>query len=177
MPNERWQADITHWALEDGTDVEIFNVLDDHSRFLVGSDALVVFKAADVVASFHVATAAHGLPARCSRTTARVHRGSPGWRQVRDRGGSRQAGGSGCTTPPLTTRSLRQGGAIPSDAQRWLRRQPRASRIAELQAQLDAFRAYYNEVRRSPGDRQAHAGRGVRGASESMSSASRCTAG
>jgi transposase InsO family protein len=30
--NERWQADITHWRLAGGTDVEILNVLDDHSR-------------------------------------------------------------------------------------------------------------------------------------------------
>jgi transposase len=36
-PNERWQADITHWRLAGGTDVEILNMLDDHSRFLVGS--------------------------------------------------------------------------------------------------------------------------------------------
>jgi len=32
MPNERWQADITHWRLADGTDVEILNIEDDHSR-------------------------------------------------------------------------------------------------------------------------------------------------
>jgi transposase len=63
MPNERWQADTTHWRLADGTDIEILNVLDDHSRFLVGSCARIVFKAADVVASFHQAAAAHGLPA------------------------------------------------------------------------------------------------------------------
>ena len=35
MPNERWQADLTHWKLTDGTEVEILNVIDDHSRFLV----------------------------------------------------------------------------------------------------------------------------------------------
>src|SRR3990170_8648475 len=51
MPNERWQADITHWRLAGGTEVEILNVIDDHSRLLLGSDARVVFKAADVVAS------------------------------------------------------------------------------------------------------------------------------
>jgi transposase len=53
MPNERWQADITHVRLADGVEVEILNVIDDHSRLLVASDGLVVFKAADVVASFH----------------------------------------------------------------------------------------------------------------------------
>jgi transposase len=63
MPNERWQADITHWSLADGREIEILNQIDDHSRFLVGSDARVVFKAADVVASFHGAAAVHGFPA------------------------------------------------------------------------------------------------------------------
>lgn len=31
-------ADITHWAFEDGTDVEILNALDDYSRLLVAND-------------------------------------------------------------------------------------------------------------------------------------------
>jgi transposase len=31
QPNERWQLDITHWTLCDGTDVEILNLHDDHS--------------------------------------------------------------------------------------------------------------------------------------------------
>lgn len=39
------------------------NVLDDHSRLLIGSDARTVFKTTDVVASFHGAVAAHGFPA------------------------------------------------------------------------------------------------------------------
>lgn len=44
QPNERWQLDITYWTLADGTDVEILNLLDDHSRVCVGSDTLRVFK-------------------------------------------------------------------------------------------------------------------------------------
>ena len=35
QPNECWQSDTTHWPLADGTDVEILNFLDDHSRFLI----------------------------------------------------------------------------------------------------------------------------------------------
>jgi transposase InsO family protein len=41
LPNECWQADTTHWALADGTDVEILNVIDDHSRLLVASRVFV----------------------------------------------------------------------------------------------------------------------------------------
>ena len=39
QPNERWQADITHWWLADGTEVEILNILDDHSRVCIASVA------------------------------------------------------------------------------------------------------------------------------------------
>ena len=63
LPNECWQADTTHWVLADGTEVEILNILDDHSRLLVASQAFVTTKAADVVETFHAAVGAHGLPA------------------------------------------------------------------------------------------------------------------
>ena len=36
QPNETWQGDFTHWRLADGSDVEIINWLDDHSRLLLG---------------------------------------------------------------------------------------------------------------------------------------------
>jgi transposase len=39
QPNERWQADITHWRLADQTEVEILNILDDHSRVNLAAHA------------------------------------------------------------------------------------------------------------------------------------------
>jgi len=77
MPNERWQEDTTHWALADGTSVEILNAIDDHSRFLVGSDARVVFKAADVVTCLHGAAAAHGYPAELLTDNGAVFTAAP----------------------------------------------------------------------------------------------------
>ena len=77
MPNERWQADITHWKLAPGIEVEILNAIDDHSRFLVASVARAVFKAADVVASVHEAAAVHGLPASMLTDTERCSRRVP----------------------------------------------------------------------------------------------------
>ena len=35
QPNEMWQSDFIHWRLADGTDVEVLNWLDDHSRYLL----------------------------------------------------------------------------------------------------------------------------------------------
>ncbi len=45
QPNERWQADITHWPLADGTDTEICNWLDDHSRYCLASTGAPAFTA------------------------------------------------------------------------------------------------------------------------------------
>lgn len=148
MPNERWQADITHWALDDGTDVEILNTLDDHSRFLVASDARVVFKAADVVASFHEAAAAHGLPASLLTDDGAVFTAGP-------RGGGRCAIEVECDllgirlhhSSPYHPQTCGKVERFHQTLKRWLRRQPRASTITELLTQLDRFRAYYNEIR------------------------------
>ena len=41
LPNELWQADTTHWRLADGSDVEILNLIDDHSRLLLAADAVM----------------------------------------------------------------------------------------------------------------------------------------
>jgi len=148
MPNERWQADITHWTLADGTDVEILNALDDHSRFLVASDARAVFKAADVLGSFHGAAAAHGLPASLLTDNGAVFTAGP-------RGGGRCAIEVECDllgirlhhSSPYHPQTCGKVERFHQTLKRWLRKQPPARTLAELQAQLDRFRAYYNEVR------------------------------
>jgi transposase len=84
QPNERWQADLTHWPGPDRTWVGILNILDDHSRFLVASHVRAVTRGGDVVASFHRAFAAHGFPASVLTDNAAVFTGAP-------RGGGRCA--------------------------------------------------------------------------------------
>jgi hypothetical protein len=60
---EPWRSDMTHWALGDGSPVEIVNVIDDHSRLCVASVALAVTKATDVAEIFSAAPQRHGTPA------------------------------------------------------------------------------------------------------------------
>ena len=38
LPNECWQGDMTHWQLSNGTEVEILNFIDDHSRLIVACE-------------------------------------------------------------------------------------------------------------------------------------------
>lgn len=78
MPNERWQADITHWQLADGTEVEILNILDDHSRLVVVSHARATTKGGDVVVSFHGGFATCGFPASVLTDLAQARHRDPG---------------------------------------------------------------------------------------------------
>jgi len=148
MPNERWQADITHWALADGTDVEILNVIDDHSRLLVTSVARRVFKAADVVAAFHGAAAAHGLPASLLTDNGAVFTAGP-------RGGGRCAIELECDrhgvrlhhSSPYHPQTCGKVERFHQTLKKSLRKQDPAFNLADLQAQLDRFGAYYNHER------------------------------
>jgi transposase InsO family protein len=147
MPNERWQADITHWHLAGGREVEILNVEDDHSRFLVGSDARVVFKAGDVVASFHAAAATCGFPASLLTDNGAVFTAAPRGGRCAielecDRLGIRDINSS-----PYHPQTCGKVERFHQTLKRFLDKQDPARSIAELQSQLDRFRAYYNTVR------------------------------
>jgi len=63
LPNQRWQMDMTHVAIEADRHLEVLNVIDDHSRLCVASVAFEVVAATDVVAVFTEAAQRHGLPA------------------------------------------------------------------------------------------------------------------
>jgi transposase InsO family protein len=147
MPNERWQADITHWRLGGGTEVEILNVIDDHSRFLVASDARATTKAADVVASFHRAVAAHGFPASLLSDNGAVFTAAP-------RGGRcaieielDSLGISYRHSSPYHPQTCGKVERFHQTLKRWLARQEAAASVRELQVKLDRFGTYYNGVR------------------------------
>jgi transposase InsO family protein len=63
LPNECWQADMTHWQLDDGTEVEIINFIDDHSRVVVGCEVHATVRADHVRDLFERACLLWGTPA------------------------------------------------------------------------------------------------------------------
>jgi transposase InsO family protein len=148
QPNERWQLDITHWPLADGTDTEILNILDDHSRLCLASHARTVFKARDVEAAFTKAAAAYGNPASLLSDNGAVFTG-------RYRRQGRVAlevtlhtrGIAFCHSRPYHPQTCGKVERFHQTVKKWLTHQPPAQTIGELQAQLDRFRAYYNTVR------------------------------
>ena len=75
QPNERWQADITHWRLADGSEVEILNILDDHSRVNIAAKARRITLGSQVVDTFLAAFARWGSPGqRAHRQWGGLHR-------------------------------------------------------------------------------------------------------
>jgi transposase InsO family protein len=147
MPNERWQADVTHYQLADGSEVEILNLLDDHARLLVASHARRVTKAADVVATFHRAAAAYGLPASMLADNGAIFTAAP-------RGGRcaielelARLGIAYRHSRPYHPQTCGKVERFHQTLKRWLAKQPAAHTVAELQAQLDGFAGYYNTQR------------------------------
>ena len=83
LPNERWQADMTHVTVSNGEVFEVLNVIDDHSRVCVASRVMNVVKAHDVVRVLHKSAETWGYPASFLTDnglifTARTHFGVEG---------------------------------------------------------------------------------------------------
>ena len=147
QPNEMWQSDFIHWRLANGTDVEVLNWLDDHSRYLLSCTAHEPVTGEVVVAVFLDVVAQHGAPASTLTDNGSVHTsrftgGRNAFAYVLPLLGARQKNGS-----PGHPQTQGKTERFHQTLQRWLRARPPACDIAELQRQLDAFRAHYNEHR------------------------------
>ncbi len=147
LPNQCWQSDVTHWRLAGGTEAHIVNFLDDHSRLAVASEVLASASAPTVLEVFRKAGARWGFPAAlltdngCVYTT--WHRGGPNVMQTEllalgiDYRHSRPYHPQTCGKVERFHQTMKS----------FLARQPRAASVSELQAQVDRFVTYYNDVR------------------------------
>jgi transposase InsO family protein len=148
VPNETWQADMTHVELANGDVYEVLNMIDDHSRLCVASRAMKVVKATDVVRVLHKAAETWGYPASFLTdnglifTTQRRH-------QV-----------AGATEHALFALGIKAKHARPYHPQtcgkverfhqtmkKFLAKQEGITTKKQLQRELDRFVRYYNEVR------------------------------
>ena len=148
QPNERWQADITHWRLADGTEVAILNIVDDHSRLCLVSDARPNTTGPDVVASFRKAFAQWGIPAKVLTDNGAVF-------TAKQRGEGRVAlevelgvlGVRFDQSRPYHPQTCGKVERFHQTQKKWLAAQPPAATIRALERQLDRFADYYNNVR------------------------------
>jgi transposase InsO family protein len=148
QPNQRWQADTTHWQLADGTAVEILNLLDDHSRLALASVARRTITGPDVLHTFHNTFLRWGIPASVLTDNGAVFTGIP-------RRGGRVAleielGRLGIRfdhSRPYHPQTCGKVERFQQTEKKWLAAQPPAKTIAGLNRQLDRFRRYYNDIR------------------------------
>lgn len=148
QPNERWQADITHWRLADGGDVEILNILDDHSRVCIASIARLIYTGTQVWQVFLAAIGRWGPPAEVLTDNGAVFTG-------KQRGQGRvalevQCGLRGIKVShsrPYHPQTCGKVERFHQTLKKWLRAQPAAATVVRLQHQLNRFQRHYNTVR------------------------------
>jgi transposase InsO family protein len=147
QPNEMWQSDFMHCQLADGTDVEVLNRLDDHSRYLLSATAHRPVTGDDVVTTFLAGIEQHGAPAATLTDNGRVYTarfggGRNAFEYLLPMLGVGQKNGS--PGHPQTQGKIER---FHQTLQRWLNARPPAHNIAQLQRRLDEFRNHYNEHR------------------------------
>jgi transposase InsO family protein len=147
LPNERWQADATDWHLADGARVEILNFIDDHSRLFVASMAFSTVKAANALETFLRGVNEFGMPASLLTDNAAVFSGKSRKGRVLLEAELDRLGIVSKHSTPYHPQTCGKVERLHQSLKRFLVRQPPATSLAELQARLDAFRLYYNQLR------------------------------
>jgi transposase InsO family protein len=147
LPNEMWQTDITHWELAGGEHAEILNMIDDHSRLFLASQAFQTVKARDVVDVFHTAAGLHGLPACLLSDNGAVFSATPRKGKVLLQAELERLGISFKNSRPYHPQTCGKVERLHQTLKRYLDAQEPAMTLRELQGQLNRFVHYYNNVR------------------------------
>lgn len=150
QPNERWQADFTHWWLADGTHVEILNWIDDHARYAISVTAHLRVTGPIVVTQFRKAYEVHGIPASTLTDngmvfTTRLSGGKGGRNALENE--LRRLGIIQINSTPGHPTTCGKVERFHQTLKKWLKGKPRAASITELQTQLDEFVDIYNRRR------------------------------
>jgi transposase InsO family protein len=160
LPNECWQADVTHVSGADGVVFEVLNIVDDHSRVCVESRAFVTTRSPDVVRALHRGAERWGYPETFLTDNGAIFTSSA---RRNDRG---------AMEPELLSLGIRAKHSRPYHPQtcgkverfhqtlkKYLAKQDAPETKKQLQTQLDAFVEHYNHHRphravgrRTPGE-------------------------
>ncbi|MBV8180477.1 MAG: IS481 family transposase [Mycobacterium sp.] len=150
QPNERWQADFTHWWLADKTHVEILDWIDDHARYALSVTAHRRVTGPIVLTEFRKTCAAHGIPASTLTDngmvfTTRLSGGKGGRNGFENE--LRRLGVTQINSTPNHPTTCGKVERFHQTLKKWLTSQPRATTIPAPQTQLDAFVHIYNHHR------------------------------
>jgi transposase InsO family protein len=145
-PNEYWQIDAMDWTIATGL-VKVFNIIDDHSRLSVRSRAVSEATTEQAWATFCQASQRWGLPAGVLSDNGLCFSGKLRGFEVEFEKNLRDAGIRPMTGRPFHPQTTGKVERFQQTLKKWLRRQPLARSLVELQAQLDEFTRIYNYER------------------------------
>jgi transposase InsO family protein len=147
LPNECWQADVTHVTVADGTAFEVLNIVDDHSRLCIASRAFVTVRSPDVVRTLHRAAMTWGYPETCLTDNGAIFTASA-------RGGLAALetellalGIAAKHSRPYHPQTCGKVERFHQTLKRFLAKQDPATTKKQLQRQLDQFAVAYNQLR------------------------------
>jgi transposase InsO family protein len=145
-PNEWWQIDFMQWIIATGA-VSVFNIMDDHSRVLARSKAVEHPTTTEAWATFCEATLVWGMPAGVLSDNGLAFSGKLHGFETVFEANLRDAGIRPFTGRPFHPQTTGKVERFQQTLKKWLRKQPLAADVVELQAQLDTFADYYNHER------------------------------
>ena len=150
LPNEMWQADFTHWPLADGSESEILTFLDDHSRYALSVTTHRRVTGPIVLKQFRTAISQYGQPASTLTDNGMVFT----TRLAGGRGGRNsfetelaRLGIIQKNTRPNHPTTIGKVERFQQTLKQWLRSQPPAATLTEIQALLNVFVDIYNNHR------------------------------
>lgn len=145
-PNELWQADAIDWVIATGA-VKILSFIDDHSRVALRVKAVLEATSENTWEVFCEACAVWGTPLGQLSDNGLNFSGRLRGFEVYFERQLRAVGVVAKTSRPFHPQTCGKVERFQQTLKKWLRRQPLAAGLAELQAQLDTFVAYYNHQR------------------------------
>lgn len=145
-PNEWWQMDFMDWFIATG-EVKVFNIIDDHSRVAVRSRVVEHATTDEAWTTFCQGGQQWGLPAGVLSDNGLCFSGKLREMEVTFEANLRDAGIRPITGRPFHPQTTGKVERFQQTLKKWLRRQPLARSLNELQHQLDEFCRIYNEER------------------------------
>jgi transposase InsO family protein len=146
-PNACWQLDATEYVLTRGRKCVIFQLIDDHSRYAVASHVAWSETAEAAIVVFNKAVTAHGVPQRLLSDNGSAlnpsRRGILGQLVVH----LMALGVQPITGKPYKPTTQGKNERFHQTLFRYLDKQPLATDLAHLQAQVDTFDHIYNTQR------------------------------
>ncbi|MBV8959241.1 MAG: IS481 family transposase [Actinobacteria bacterium] len=147
LPNECWQADVTHVARADGGFFEVLNIIDDHSRLCVASRAFVTTRSPDVVRTMHRAAANWGYPERFLTDNGAIFTASARGGMAAMESELLSLGIAARHSRPYHPQTCGKVERFHQTLKKFLAKQDPVLTKKQLQHQLDRFVAYYNDIR------------------------------